>query len=51
MVKQSLVADDGFTFFEADYSNAEGFGVAYCSGDEKLLEVVNSPNDFHSYSE
>lgn len=49
-VKQSMVADEGFVFFEADYSNAEGFGVAYCSGDEALLEAVNSVNDFHSWN-
>lgn len=47
-IKNSVIADNGFELWEADFSQAEARGVAYCSGDENLLEVVESPKDFHS---
>ena len=49
-VKATFKADEGFEFGEADYSQAEARGVAYCSGDEALLEAVESDNDFHSWN-
>lgn len=49
-VKATLQADPGFEFWEADYSQAEARGVAYCSGDKNLLEAVESDNDFHSWN-
>lgn len=47
-IKNTVVADPGYILYEADYSQAEARGVAYSSGDEALLEAVNSENDFHS---
>lgn len=47
-VKDTIEADEGYEFFEFDYSQAEARGVAYCSGDQALLEAVNSGKDFHS---
>jgi DNA polymerase I-like protein with 3'-5' exonuclease and polymerase domains len=49
-VKNTIVADKGYTIFEADYSQAEARGVAYSSGDTNLLETVESENDFHSWN-
>lgn len=48
LVKETLVADDGWELWEADFKNAEGFGVAYKSGDKNLLDAVLSSQDFHS---
>ena len=47
-VKQTMVADEGFVMFEADFAQAEARGVAYCSGDERLIAAVDSGQDFHS---
>lgn len=47
-VKATLMADEGYEIFEVDKSQAEARGVAYCSGDPRLLEAVNGPHDFHS---
>lgn len=49
-VKDTLVADDGFLIWDWDFKNAEGFGVAYKSGDVNLLEAVNGTKDYHSYN-
>lgn len=47
-VKDTFIADEGYEIYEADFRQAEARGVAYCSGDEALLEAVESPKDFHS---
>lgn len=47
VVKETLVADDGWELWEADYSQAEDRGVAYKSGDSALLEVFASGKDSH----
>lgn len=47
--KGTMVADEGFHFGEADYSQAEDRGVAYSSGDPTLLEIFESGVDSHSY--
>lgn len=47
-VKSTLMADEGYELFEVDKSQAEARGVAYCSGDKRLLENVNGPHDFHA---
>lgn len=47
-VKATFMADEGYELFEVDKSQAEARGVAYCSGDPRLLEAVNGPHDFHS---
>lgn len=48
-VKTTLVADEGFELWEADYAQAEDRGVAYKSGDPALLKIFNSGVDSHSY--
>lgn len=47
-VKDMFVADEGFHFGEADYSQAEARDTAYISGDEGLIEAVDDiSRDFH----
>ena len=48
-VKETLVADEGFTFFECDYSQAEDRGVAFSSGDPTLLDIFERGVDSHSF--
>lgn len=48
-VKETVVADDGFELYEADYSQAEDRGVAYNSGDVALLKIFSSGVDSHSF--
>ena len=47
-IKNTVIADTGFEFWEADFRQAEARGVAYSSGDTALLKAVESPKDFHS---
>lgn len=47
--KESLVADEGFELWEADFSQAEDRGVAFSSGDKALLHIFESGVDSHSY--
>lgn len=47
VVKQTLVADEGFELWEADLSQAEDRGVAHKSGDPTLLGVFTSGKDSH----
>lgn len=49
IVKDTLIADDGFELWEADYAQAEDRGVAYNSGDANLLDIFNRDVDSHSY--
>jgi DNA polymerase I-like protein with 3'-5' exonuclease and polymerase domains len=47
-VKEAFVADDGFLFGEADYSQAESRDTAYISGDLALIAAVDDVSkDFH----
>lgn len=48
-VKTTLVADEGFIFFEADYEQAEDRGVAVKSGDPTLLDIFETGKDSHSF--
>lgn len=47
-IKNTVLADEGYELWEADYSQAEARGVAYSSGDSALLAAVESHHDFHS---
>ena len=47
-VKRTIVADDGFVFFEADLEQAESRDTAYISGEERLIAAVSGTQDFHS---
>lgn len=47
-VKEAFVADDGFLFGEADYSQNEARGTGYLSGDTNLIAAVDDETtDFH----
>jgi len=46
-VKQTFIADPGFLWGEADYSQAESRDTAYISGDLKLIDSVENAPDFH----
>jgi DNA polymerase I-like protein with 3'-5' exonuclease and polymerase domains len=46
-VKGMLRADQGFHLFEIDNKNSEGYCVGYLSGDENLIQTLNSGKDFH----
>lgn len=48
VVKETLIADEGWNLWEADYSQAEDRGVGYSSGDPALLEIFASGVDSHS---
>ena len=47
-VKSMYVADAGWLFAEVDYSQSEARCVAYLSGDENLITVVESDKDYHA---
>jgi len=47
--KETFIADEGFAFAEADYSQAEDRGVAFSSGDPTLLSIFERDVDSHSY--
>jgi DNA polymerase I-like protein with 3'-5' exonuclease and polymerase domains len=47
--KSTLIADEGFHFGEADYSQAEDRGVAFSSGDPALLDIFERGVDSHSF--
>jgi DNA polymerase I-like protein with 3'-5' exonuclease and polymerase domains len=47
-VKQTIVADAGFMFAEADLKQAESRDTAYISGDETLIAAVSGTRDFHA---
>ena len=50
-VKETFIADDGFEFGEADYSQAETRDTAYLSGDTSLISTItDEARDFHSYN-
>lgn len=49
-VKSFLKADDGYFLFEADKSQAEARCVAYLSGETKLIDLVESSKDYHSWN-
>jgi DNA polymerase I-like protein with 3'-5' exonuclease and polymerase domains len=46
-VKDTMIADNGWNLWEADYSQAEDRGVAYGSGDPALLAIFASGKDSH----
>lgn len=48
IVKQTLVADEGFYLAEVDLEQAESRDTAYISGDEGLIDAVEHSPDFHS---
>lgn len=50
IVKQCIMADDGWYIAEADKAQSEARCVAYLSGDKNLIELVESDKDYHSWN-
>ena len=50
VIKQLMRADKGWLFAEADKAQSEARCVGYLSGDEKLISLVESPRDYHSWN-
>jgi DNA polymerase I-like protein with 3'-5' exonuclease and polymerase domains len=48
VVKQTIIADEGFLFGECDLEQAEARDVAHISGDTSLIQAVTGTRDFHS---
>ena len=46
-VRRAFVAEEGFVFLDADYSQIELRLLAHFSNDEKLIEAYNSEADIH----
>lgn len=46
-IKSYFIADEGFLFGEADYSQAESRDTGFLSGDTNLITAVTGPRDFH----
>ena len=49
-VKQCFVSDPGWLLCEIDKAQSEARCVGYLSGEEKLIELVESPKDYHAWN-
>jgi DNA polymerase I-like protein with 3'-5' exonuclease and polymerase domains len=49
-VKQCIIADPGWLLCEIDKAQSEARCVAYLSGEEALIELVESSHDYHSWN-
>lgn len=49
-VKQFIQADPGWLLAEVDKAQSEARCVGYLSGEEKLIELVESEHDYHSWN-
>lgn len=49
-VKQCIEADDGWVLCEIDKAQSEARCVGYLAGEEKLIELVEGPHDYHSWN-
>ncbi len=49
-VKQCIVSDPGWLLAEIDKAQSEARCVAYMSGEEKLIQLVESSHDYHSWN-
>lgn len=50
ILKQCLTAEAGWFIAEADKAQSEARCVGYLSGDKNLIELVESPHDYHSWN-
>ena len=48
--KQVIISDSGWLLCEIDKAQSEARCVGYLSGEEKLIELVESEKDYHSWS-
>jgi len=49
-IKSFLISDAGWKLAEPDFEQSEARCVAYLSGDEKLIQLVESGKDYHSWN-
>lgn len=49
-VKHCIIADNGWLLGEGDYAQSEARCVGYLSGETKLIELVESENDYHAWN-
>lgn len=49
-VKQCVIADPGWLLFEIDKAQSEARCVGYLSGETKLIDLVESDKDYHSFN-
>lgn len=49
-VKQCCIADFGWLLGEIDKEQSEARCVGYLAGETKLIELVEGPNDYHSWN-
>lgn len=49
-VKQCIIADDGWELCEIDKEQSEARCVAYLAGEQTLIDLVESPHDYHSWN-
>lgn len=49
-IKSFIVSDPGWELAEADKAQAEARCVGYLSGETKLIDLVESPRDYHSWN-
>lgn len=50
IIKQFMEADDGWLLAEADKAQAEARCVGYLAGEQKLIDLVEGPHDYHSWN-
>ena len=50
IIKRFLVADTGWLLAEADKAQSEARCVGYMAGEKKLIDLVESPHDYHSWN-
>ncbi len=48
--KRCVVAPEGWYIAEADKAQSEARCVGYLSGEQKLIDLVESPHDYHSWN-
>ncbi len=49
-VKHCIIADFGWLLGEGDYAQSEARCVGYLSGETKLIDLVESENDYHAWN-
>lgn len=49
-IKQFMEADTGWQLAEADKAQAEARCVGYLAGEQKLIDLVEGPHDYHSWN-
>jgi len=49
-VKQCFISDPGWLLCEIDKAQSEARCVGYLSGEQKLIDLVESPKDYHAWN-